>query len=56
MKAGDDAEDCMPATEAFRESGVRGAFFCVENGGGLMSYLSERLLIYEAHVHVLLRL
>jgi hypothetical protein len=23
----DDAEHCMPATEAFRKSGVRGAFF-----------------------------
>lgn len=40
----------MPATETFRESGMSGAFFCIESGGGLMGYLSERLLIYVAHV------
>jgi CheY-like chemotaxis protein len=38
----DDAEDCMLATEAFAESGVKAAFSCVEDGLELLDYLSER--------------
>jgi len=39
----DDAEDCMLATEAFRESGVKAAFSCVGNVVELTNYLSEYL-------------
>jgi CheY-like chemotaxis protein len=42
LMADDDAEDCMLATEAFRESGSEAAFSCVEDGIELMDYLSER--------------
>lgn len=41
LMADDDAEDCMLATEAFRESGAKAEFSCVENGIELMNYLSE---------------
>jgi CheY-like chemotaxis protein len=41
LMADDDAEDCMLATEAFRESGATAKFFCVEDGIELMDYLSE---------------
>lgn len=40
LMADDDAEDCMLATEAFRESGAQAAFACVANGIELMDYLS----------------
>lgn len=39
--ADDDAEDCMLATEAFRESGAQGAFSCVLDGVALMDYLAD---------------
>jgi CheY-like chemotaxis protein len=42
LMADDDAEDCMLATEAFRESGSEAAFSCVADGIELMDYLAER--------------
>ena len=42
LMADDDPEDCMLAMEAFRESGAKAAFACVEDGIELMTYLSER--------------
>lgn len=42
LMADDDQEDCMLATEAFRESGLEVAFACVEDGIDLMDYLAER--------------
>jgi len=40
LMADDDPEDCMLATEAFRESGAEASFFCVKDGKELMDYLS----------------
>lgn len=37
----DDSEDCMPATEAFSESGAEAAFSCVMDGVELMDYLAQ---------------
>lgn len=42
LMADDDAEDCMLATEVFRESGAKGAFSCVQDGIELMNHLEER--------------
>jgi len=41
LMADDDPEDCMLATEAFRESGAKAAFSCVEDGMELISHLSQ---------------
>jgi CheY-like chemotaxis protein len=43
LMADDDTEDCMLATEAFRESGAKAAFSCVLDGVELMDYLSKNL-------------
>jgi CheY-like chemotaxis protein len=43
LMADDDSEDCMLATEAFRESGAKAAFSCVLDGVELMDYLSKNL-------------
>lgn len=43
LMADDDSEDCMLATEAFRESGAKVAFCCVPDGVELMDYLSKNL-------------
>ena len=40
LMADDDQEDCMLATEAFRDSGVKASFSCVEDGMELLDYLS----------------
>ena len=42
LMADDDEEDCMLATEAFRESGANAAFSCVLDGVELMDYLLKR--------------
>ena len=42
LMADDDAEDCMPATEAFEVSGAKAVFSCVRDGTELIDYLSER--------------
>lgn len=41
LMADDDAEDCMLATLAVAESGVKAAFSTVPDGIELMDYLSE---------------
>jgi CheY-like chemotaxis protein len=41
LMADDDNDDCVLAKHAFRESGVRGAIHCVEDGIELMNYLSR---------------
>lgn len=42
LMADDDTEDCMLATEAFAQSGAKGALSCVLDGTELMHYLFER--------------
>ena len=42
LMADDDPEDCILATEAFAESGIKAEFICVENGIELMAHLYER--------------
>jgi CheY-like chemotaxis protein len=41
LMADDDPEDCMVATEAFRESGAKASFSCVIDGVELIDYLSK---------------
>ncbi len=42
LMADDDPEDCMLAAEAFRESGAKAQFLCVDNGIKLVACLHER--------------
>jgi CheY-like chemotaxis protein len=44
LMADDDPEDCLPAAEAFLETGAEAAFFCVLDGIELMNHLTEHLL------------
>ncbi len=44
LMAGDDPEDCMPASHAFAESGANAAFSCVADGIALMDYLAVVIL------------
>ena len=37
----DDPQDCMPASDAFAESGANLSFACVKDGVGLLDYLLE---------------
>ncbi len=43
LMADDDTEDCMLASHAFAESGVKAAFSCVLDGIELMNHLAEHL-------------
>lgn len=47
LMADDDSEDCILATEAFRESGTNAEFLCVDNGSKLMASLHERSSLEE---------
>ncbi len=44
LMADDDEEDCLLATEAFLETGVKAVFSCVRDGIELMDHLSECML------------
>ena len=41
LMADDDEDDCMLATDAFKESNSAGTFLCVEDGVELLEYLSR---------------
>jgi CheY-like chemotaxis protein len=47
LMADDDPEDCILATEAFRESGTNAEFLCIDNGIKLMACLHERSSLKE---------